>query len=48
MMRGPLQTGIFAYGLPVRIERKLGLGPDSLVVLIVYIAGVLLLTEVPG
>ena len=42
-------TGIFAWGLLVRSDRKLGLvGLDSLLVLATYIAGVLLLTAVPG
>jgi hypothetical protein len=31
-----------------REKKVLGLGPDSLVVLITYIGGVLLLTYVPG
>jgi cation:H+ antiporter len=45
---GALVTGIMMYGLLVRPERKmLGLGPDSLVVLLVYIGGVILLTAVP-
>jgi len=46
---GAVVTGIFAYGLLVRLDRKqFGLGRDSLVVLVIYIIGVLLLTEVPG
>jgi hypothetical protein len=36
------------FGL-MRPERKLaGMGPDSLVVLLTYIVGVVLLTAVPG
>jgi cation:H+ antiporter len=46
---GALVNGIFAYGLLVRVDRKwLGLGRDSLIVLLVYVVGVLLLTEIPG
>jgi cation:H+ antiporter len=46
---GLVVTGIFAWGLLVRADRKLGLvGLDSLLVLATYIAGVLLLTAVPG
>lgn len=46
---GAVVTAVFAYGLLVRFDRKqFGLGPDSLIVLLVYIAGVLLLTVVPG
>lgn len=46
---GAVVTAVFAYGLLVRFDRKqFGLGRDSLIVLIVYIAGVLLLTVVPG
>ncbi|HEY7705655.1 MAG TPA: hypothetical protein VH968_00620 [Gaiellaceae bacterium] len=46
---GALVTGIMIYGLLMRPPRKiLGLGPDSLVVLVVYLAGVLLLTKVPA
>ena len=43
-----LVTGIMMFGL-MRPERKLaGMGPDSLVVLLTYIVGVVLLTAVPG
>jgi cation:H+ antiporter len=46
---GAVVAGVFAYGLLVRWDRKqLGLGRDSLIVLVVYVVGVLLLTEVPG
>jgi cation:H+ antiporter len=46
---GAIVTGIFAYGLLVRLpEKQLGLGRDSLIALLIYIIGVLLLTEVPG
>lgn len=46
---GAVVTAVFAYGLLVRQDRKqFGLGRDSWLVLIVYIVGVLLLTEVPG
>ena len=46
---GALVTAIMIYGLLMRPRRKIiGLGPDSLIVLLVYIAGVLLLTQVPG
>lgn len=46
---GAVVTGIFAYGLLVRFERKqFGLGRDSLIVLLVYIASVLLLTALPS
>ena len=46
---GALVTGIFAYGLLVRNDRKLlGLGRDSLLVLLTYLAAVALLTAVPG
>jgi cation:H+ antiporter len=46
---GALVTACFIYGLLARREKKvLGLGPDSLVVLLTYIGGVLLLTSVPG
>jgi len=45
---GALLTGIMICGLLVRPPRKVvGLGPDSLVVLLVYIGGVVLLTAVP-
>jgi hypothetical protein len=37
------------YGLLIRPQRKIiGVGPDSLIVILAYIAGVLLLTQVPG
>jgi cation:H+ antiporter len=46
---GALVTGIMIYGLLMRPPRKIaGLGPDSLVVLLAYLAGVILLTKVPG
>ena len=46
---GALVTGIMIYGLLMRPPRKImGLGPDSLVVVLAYLAGVLLLTKVPG
>ena len=46
---GAVITGIFAYGLLVRLDRKqLGLGRDSLIALVIYVVGVVLLTEVPG
>jgi cation:H+ antiporter len=46
---GALVTGIMIYGLLMRPPRKIvGIGPDSLVVLLTYIAGVLLLTRIPG
>jgi cation:H+ antiporter len=46
---GAIVTGIFAYGLLVRLDRKqVGLGRDSLLALLIYIIGVLLLTEIPG
>jgi cation:H+ antiporter len=46
---GALVTGIMIYGLFMRPPRKiLGMGPDSLLVLLTYIIGVLLLTKVPG
>jgi cation:H+ antiporter len=46
---GAVVTGIFAYGLLVRLDQKqFGIGRDSLIVLLIYIVGVLLLTEVPG
>ncbi len=45
---GALVTGIMIYGLLMRPPRKVvGLGPDSLIVLLVYIGGVLFLTAVP-
>lgn len=46
---GALVTAIFAYGLLVRNDKKvIGLGRDSLLVLVTYIAAVALLTAVPG
>jgi cation:H+ antiporter len=46
---GGVVTAIFAYGLLVRTESKvLGLGRDSWLVLLTYVAAVLLLTAVPG
>ena len=46
---GALVTGIMIYGLLMRPPRKIaGLGPDSLLVLVTYVIGVLLLTKVPG
>ena len=46
---GAVLTGIFAYGLLIRSENKLGfIGRDSLLALLVYAAGVALLTAVPG
>jgi cation:H+ antiporter len=46
---GAVVTAIFAYGLLVRSERKvLGLGRDSLLVLVVYLAAVLFLPALPG
>ncbi len=46
---GALVTGIIIFGLLMRPERKIvALGPDSVVVLLTYIGGVLLLTAVPG
>ena len=46
---GAVVTGIFAYGLLVRNDLKvLGLGRDSLLVLLTYLAAVALLTLVPG
>ena len=46
---GALVTGIMIYGLLMRPPRKiLGMGPDSLLVLVTYIIGVILLTKVPG
>lgn len=46
---GAVVTGIFAYGLLVRLDRKqLGVGRDSLIALLVYVIGILLLTEIPG
>jgi cation:H+ antiporter len=46
---GAVVTGVFAYGLLVRLDRKqFGLGRDSLIALLVYLVAVVLLTEVPG
>jgi cation:H+ antiporter len=46
---GAVVTAIFAYGLLVRNDKKvIGLGRDSLLVLLTYIAAVALLTAVPG
>lgn len=46
---GGVVTGIFAYGLLVRNDKKvIGLGRDSLIVLVTYLAAVALLTAVPG
>jgi cation:H+ antiporter len=46
---GVVVTGIFAYGLLVRSDTKLfGLGRDSILVLLTYLAAVALLTVVPG
>ncbi len=46
---GAVVTGIFAYGLLVRSETKVfGLGRDSWLVLLTYLAAVALLTAVPG
>jgi cation:H+ antiporter len=46
---GALVTGIMIYGLLMRPPRKIAsVGPDSLLVLLTYIVGVLLLTKVPG
>jgi cation:H+ antiporter len=46
---GALVTSIMIYGLLIRPQRKIiGVGPDSLIVILAYIAGVLLLTQVPG
>jgi cation:H+ antiporter len=46
---GGVVTAIFAYGLLVRNDKKvIGLGRDSLLVLLTYIAAVALLTAVPG
>jgi cation:H+ antiporter len=46
---GAVATAIFAYGLLVRTDRKvIGLGRDSVLVLLTYIAAVALLTAVPG
>jgi cation:H+ antiporter len=46
---GAVVTAYYILGLLARREKKmLGLGPDSLVVLLTYIGGVVLLTYVPG
>ena len=46
---GALVTGIMIYGLLMRPPRKIaGIGPDSLLVLLSYIVGVVLLTKIPG
>lgn len=46
---GVVVSGIFAYGLLVRLEHKqFGLGRDSFLVLLIYAVGVVLLTEIPG
>jgi cation:H+ antiporter len=46
---GAIVTGVMIFGLLMRPPRKiLGMGPDSLIVLLTYIIGVLLLTKVPG
>jgi cation:H+ antiporter len=46
---GALVTGVMIYGLLMRPPRKIaGMGPDSLIVLVTYILGVILLTKVPG
>jgi cation:H+ antiporter len=46
---GVVLTGIMAYGLLVRNEKKLGfIGRDSLIALLVYVGGVALLGVVPG
>ena len=46
---GAVVTAIFAYGLLVRNDKKVvGLGRDSLLVLLAYITAVALLTAVPG
>jgi cation:H+ antiporter len=46
---GAAMTGVFAYGLLMRQERKLWLiGRDSLVVLVLYIAAVCFLPAIPG
>lgn len=46
---GALVTGIMIYGLLMRPPRKIfGLGPDSAIVLVTYVVGVVLLTKVPG
>ena len=46
---GAVVTGVFAYGLLVRLDNKrFGIGRDSLIVLVVYLVGVALLTKIPG
>jgi cation:H+ antiporter len=46
---GAVVTGVLVWGMLVRLDRKqLGLGRDSLIALLVYLIGVVLLTEVPG
>lgn len=46
---GVVMTGVFAYGLLLRPERKLWLiGRDSAVVLAVYVAAVVVLPAIPG
>ncbi len=46
---GGVVTAIFAYGLLIRPEKKmLGLGRDSILVLLTYLAAVLLLPAVPS
>ena len=46
---GAVVTACYIFGLLARRKKKVrGLGPDSLVVLLTYIEGVVLLTYVPG
>ena len=46
---GAIVTTCYIFGLLARREKKVvGLGPDSPVVLLTYIGGVVLLTYVPG
>jgi cation:H+ antiporter len=46
---GAIVTGVMAWGLLVRLDQKqLGLGRDSLIVLLIYVAAVALLPQVPG
>jgi cation:H+ antiporter len=46
---GVVVSAIFAYGLLVRLKQKqFGLGRDSLLVLLIYVVGVVLLTKIPG
>ena len=46
---GAVVTAIFAYGHLVRTDKKvMGIGRDSLLVLITYMAAVALLTAIPG